>query len=375
MFLVYKKDIIRNYIRCGLTTLVWDEKKNRPKDVRDGFLMDEAIKEITEYCIHKESQDQKYDKKSIEDFLKTKRLTVIFNFYDFYQTRVLGNQALKSNTRHNKNNLLKWLKLFAPILSLYDIDYAFVSKFRSFLFEQKIQKSKYIKAPLRKNYIDSLEKHLKATLSIARKEGLIEKNPYENLKRVSERTKKEYLSRAELDILERFADNVDPLHLPHLKKFLFGCYTGLRISDLRQLRKSDFKKESEGWSLYLHRMYKVDEEVYLPLYSLFGGRAEKIVLDLLESEDKTDRLIFDYSSDPNYNRILKSIQANSGIEGKHFVSHLVRHTFGTNLAKETGNVFAVMRYMGIRKMDTAQIYINMVQGSNVDQLKDSFKDW
>lgn len=84
VFLVYKRDAIRNYIRCGLTTLVWDEKKNRPKDVRDGFLMDEAMKEITEYCIHMETQGQKYDKKSIEDFLKTKKLTDVFNFYDFY---------------------------------------------------------------------------------------------------------------------------------------------------------------------------------------------------------------------------------------------------------------------------------------------------
>lgn len=372
---VYKKGMIRNYIRCGLSTLVWDEKKNRPKDIRDGFLMDEAMKEITEYCVHMESQNQNYNKKSIEDFLKTKRLTDIFNFYDFYQKRVLENLALEDSTRANKNNLLKWLKLFAPGLNLYDIDYAFVSKFRSYLFEQKIQKSKEVKAPLRKNYIDSLEKHLKATLNIARKEGLIEKNPYENLKRVSERTKKDYLSRAELDILERMADNIEPHYLPHLKKFLFGCYTGLRISDLRQLRKSHFRKEEEGWSIYLHRMYKVDKEVYLPLYSLFGGRAEKLVLEALESEDKTDKLVFDYTSDPNYNRILKSIQAKSGIEGKHFVSHLARHTFGTNLAKETGNVFTVMRFMGINKTETAQIYINMAQGSNVDSLKDSFKEW
>ncbi|NPD48088.1 site-specific integrase [Lentimicrobium sp. S6] len=276
---LYKKGIIRNYIRFGLTTLDWDKKKNRPKDIRDGFLMDEAIKEITEYCIHMESQNQVYDKKSIEEFLKTKKIFDVFNFYDFYQTRVLENQALKSNTRDNKNNLLKWLKVFAPGLNLYEIDYAFVSKFRSFLFEQKIQKSKEVKAPLRKNYIDSLEKHLKAALNIARKEGLIEKNPYENLKRVSERTKKDYLSRAELDILERLIDTIEPHYVPHLKKFLFGCYTGLRISDLRQLRKSHFRKEEEGWSIYLHRMYKVDKEVYLPLYSLFGGRAEKLVLE------------------------------------------------------------------------------------------------
>lgn len=372
---IYKKGSIRNYIRIGLNTLAWDERKNRPKDLRDGFLMDEAIKKVTEYCLHMDSQNQSYDKKSIEQYLKTEKLTDVYNFYDFYQTRVLDNQALKTNTRDNKNNLLKWLKLFAPVLNLYEIDYAFVSKFRSYLFEQKIQKSKDVKAPLRKNYIDSLEKHLKATMNIAIKEGLIEKNPYSNLKRLSERTKKDYLSRAELDILERLVENIESHYVPHLKKFLFACYTGLRISDLRQLRKSHFKKESKGWSMYLHRMYKVDKDVYLPLYSLFGGRAEKIVLDVLESEDNTDRLIFDYSSDPNYNRVLKTIQAKSGIDGKHFASHLARHTFGTNLAKETGNVFTVMRFMGINKTETAQIYINMAQGSNVDQLKDSFKEW
>lgn len=373
---IYKKGgSIRNYIRINLNTLEWDEKRNRPKDIRDGFLMDEAIRSVTEYCIHMDNQNQKYDKKSIEEYLKTKRITDVFNFYDFYQTRVLDNHALKSNTRDNKNNLLKWLKLFSPVLNIYDIDYAFVSKFRSYLFEQKIQKSEDVIAPLRKNYIDSLEKHLKATLNIARKEGLIEKNPYENLKRVTERTKKEYFSKAELDILEGLVDTIEPHYVPHLKKFLFGCYTGLRISDLRQLRKSDFKKEEGGWSIYLHRMYKVDKDVCLPLYSLFGGRAEKLVLETLESEDNIDRLIFEYSTDQNFNRILKSIQAKSGIVGKHFASHLARHTFGTNLAKETGNIFTVMRFMGINQTQTAMIYINMAQGSNVEQLKDSFKEW
>ncbi|NOR86563.1 MAG: hypothetical protein GQ527_03035, partial [Bacteroidales bacterium] len=84
--------------------------------------------------------------------------------------------------------------------------------------------------------------------------------------------KKEFLSRAELDILERMLDIVEPHYVPHLEKFLFGCYTGLRVSDLGRVKKSDLKKEKDGWELYLHRMYKVDKEVLLPLHSLFGGR-------------------------------------------------------------------------------------------------------
>jgi len=58
-----------------------------------------------------------------------------------------------------------------------------------------------------------------------------------------------------------------------------------------------------------------------------------------------------------------------------YSSHLARHTFGTNLAKETGNIFNMMLCMGIHKTETAMIHINMAQGSNSDEFKNSFKEW
>lgn len=378
---LYKKKAIRNFIRIDLKTLAWDKKRSRPKNSTDALKMDDAIKRITMYCSHMDKQGQLYTKQDIENYLKGEKPLDIYDFYQFYNSRVLKDESLKDNTRLSKKSLLKWLKPFAPTLNIYELDYSFIMKFRSYLYNQKILKESYSGTfekepqPLKINYIGTLEKHLKATINIAIKEGLLLKNPYSKTKMPKERTRKDFLSKAELDILERMLDNIEPEYFPHLEKFLFGCYTGLRVSDLRQLKNSDFRKEPEGWTIYLHRMYKVDREVFLPLYSLFGGRAEKIVLSRLDEMHNKDSYFFKYSTDQNYNRNLKNIQAKSGIEGKKFASHLARHTFGTNLAKETGNMFTVMKFMGINKPETAMIYINMAQSSNPDDLKHSFKGW
>jgi integrase len=39
--------------------------------------------------------------------------------------------------------------------------------------------------------------------------------------------------------------------------------------------------------------------------------------------------------------------------------HVARHTFLTHVAKNTGSIFQVMKYGGLRKTDTAMIYVHL----------------
>lgn len=63
----------------------------------------------------------------------------------------------------------------------------------------------------------------------------------------------------------------------------------------------------------------------------------------------------------NDNVHLKII-AESAKLNRHISFHIGRHSFLTNLAHETnGNVLKVMRYGGIRNIDTAMIYIHAAE--------------
>lgn len=68
-----------------------------------------------------------------------------------------------------------------------------------------------------------------------------------------------------------------------LDAFLFCCYTGLRISDFRQVTASNLVREYG--KVWLHfRSVKTDVETRLPLHLMFDGKA----LDLLARNDPAD---------------------------------------------------------------------------------------
>ncbi len=81
---IYKKNVIRNYIRINLETLAWDKKRNRPKNLTDAFKMDTSIKEVSMFCHHMATQGQAYIKRDIENYLDGKNLINVFNFYQLY---------------------------------------------------------------------------------------------------------------------------------------------------------------------------------------------------------------------------------------------------------------------------------------------------
>ena len=50
--------------------------------------------------------------------------------------------------------------------------------------------------------------------------------------------------------------------------------------------------------------------------------------------------------------------------GKKMSAHVGRHTFLTHIAAKTGNVFTVMSLGGIRKVDTAMVYVHLAEQDN-----------
>lgn len=146
-----------------------------------------------------------------------------------------------------------------------------------------------------------------------------------------------------------------PAHLDAVRRmFLFLCFTGLRISDFCKL---DFGSMVDTEGILRVKPQKTETssaaQVNLPLKVLFAGKPYKIweTFDF-DFPNKHAR----FQEQFNYN--LKQVAIAAKVN-KHISAHIGRHTFLTQIANKTGNVFTVMLLGGLRKVETAQVYIHL----------------
>lgn len=163
----------------------------------------------------------------------------------------------------------------------------------------------------------------------------------------TEETLREYLTMEELNILAS-----TPCDSPILKRAaLFSALTGLRHSDIKQLKWKNVVKNEEHYRLFFTQQ-KTKGVEYLPIadqaYMLCGERGD------------SDRLVFEGLQDPSWisKPVKRWIEA-AGIT-KHITFHCFRHTYATlQLTNGTG-IATVSKMLGHKKVTTTQIYAKIV---------------
>ena len=172
----------------------------------------------------------------------------------------------------------------------------------------------------------------RAVLHTAYRDRKIKENPNGFLDRIEcIPTMREHLSQEELI---RLAET--PCEEEVLKRaFLFGCLTGLRKSDIRQLTWQQIQPYTNGKMFVTTRMQKTKQIVHNPIsdeaYGLLGERHEG--------------LIFDGFKDKMLQGPLKRWLLAAGIT-KKITFHCTRHSFGS-LHVEMGTDMAVIQaYLG-----------------------------
>ena len=185
----------------------------------------------------------------------------------------------------------------------------------------------------------------RAVLHTAYRDRKIKENPNGFLDRIEcIPTMREHLSQEELI---RLAET--PCEEEVLKRaFLFGCLTGLRKSDIRQLTWQQIQPYTNGKMFVTTRMQKTKQIVHNPIsdeaYGLLGERHEG--------------LIFDGFKDKMLQGPLKRWLLAAGIT-KKITFHCTRHSFGS-LHVEMGTDMAVIQaYLGHKNITTTQIYSKM----------------
>lgn len=190
-----------------------------------------------------------------------------------------------------------------------------------------------------------------AILNRAVKDGLLPANPAKLVEGFgSVQTERNYLTTEEL---RRLA--ATPCSKPTLKRaFLFACVTGLRISDIRQLRWGMVLPSSSGWRLGI-RQQKTDTMVYVDLsrqaLRLMGDRpAHADGLPVFDDLPRTSNIL-------NFH-IDHWVRA-AGIT-RHITFHCSRHTFAVSLLASGTDIYTVSNLLGHANLSTTQVYAHIV---------------
>ena len=186
----------------------------------------------------------------------------------------------------------------------------------------------YLKAAKNKNNGFSLHentqvsymKRFEAVLNTAISDEVTNANPFKQVKQENKpkmrKTEIVYLTIDEIKLLEN-----TPAFYKYVKEsFLFGCYTGLRFSDMQNLTWGQLQKDNNGGTFINYIQKKTQKQEYLPI----PQKAVEFLPNRLETDKETDK-VFHLPSGCFINLHLKQWAYVAQIK-KHLTFHKSSHT-------------------------------------------------
>jgi site-specific recombinase XerD len=348
----------RRFIATGIkvTPAQWDEKHQEVRKHQDAELFNFQIKDLI----------SKYEKAQVSHSLKGKtfsinvlgnRKEVVFNgsFIDFVKEEISNDQVLAAKTKVSHTNTLNKLLEFNNDVDIKfeHLNYQFIDNFLNSLRKNN----------LAINTVHKQHKNLKKYIEVAIKKGYIEgANPCRDIKVKSEQKKRDVVTIDEIQkISELDLSKYDEKIAIVRDMFLFSCYTGLRISDVTNLKTDYVKKTKDGYELDFDTI-KVGKRAEILLHSLFKKTKEKHSAPeviLAKYYDKKNEYVFPKLTEPFINRHLKLIAPLAGIPF-NLVFHTGRHSFGTYMASKIP-LPQLMHLMQHSDIKTTMMYVNMNQ--------------
>lgn len=203
---------------------------------------------------------------------------------------------------------------------------------------------------------------LNMILALAVKREIIDVNPLSKID-ANERVKpkpsvREYLTIEEL----KLAINTPCKNKTVKNAFLFSCFSGLRISDIRGLKWGDIYYDN-GIMKVKTIMQKTKELIYLKV----TDEAQKWLPQRGNAQDNDLIFTFVKGASKVTKALNKWLEA-AGIK-KHITFHCARHTFATNALTIGADIATVSKLLGHRDISTTQIYAKIV-----DKAKDAALD-
>lgn len=180
---------------------------------------------------------------------------------------------------------------------------------------------------------------------------LLTANPWAKIKVKIPKGNRKYLTWDELKKVEIFSEQTKIRRYKSLlHAFLFGCYTGLRFSDVKTITGLDIS------GMWINKKIKK------------SGKTESIPLNdkaaaLLPKKLGKEKL-FVFCGRNEAGKYLTAIMSELKIN-KKMTFHCARHTFATISLELTGNIALVQQTLGHATIQTTQIYAKILDGAKL----------
>lgn len=268
------------------------------------------------------------------------------NFWTFYEDVVRDKRAARKHAVDNDvwHTTERYLRRYCSKenLRLKDITTSWCEGFFRSLKGRTLQG----RAELSQNSQSVIYACFHAVMTMAYKKGLIQRIPLvgAGIKNDAD-TERVYL---DLEELQRLA-NTDTPYRSLRRAFLFGCLTGLRKSDILQLRWGDVT-EMDGFTRLSFSQYKTASRMYLDI----SEQAAQLMGERGKAADK----VFD-SLGSCISEQLRKWARDAGID-KDLTFHSSRHTFAVVMLTLDTDLYTVSKLLGHKDIGTTQIYAKIV---------------
>ena len=270
-------------------------------------------------------------KKEIKEDSKT------HSFYKFIEN-LIPVLALRwsAGSIRNYHTTFKKLREFSPNTMYGDLNNTFLIRWEHNL------KSRGLGV----NSIWRHHKDLRLFINEAIKFGIKLENPYNKFKLIKVKGQRSWLSADEVIRLRELllSGKLHPSHDKVLKYFLFSCFTGLRISDVKTIRYADL---IDGQLIFVPKKTRRYQKILrMPL----NETAEWLV-------GEGTGLIFDTFTEQVTNRILKEVASIASIT-KVITFHVSRHTFAMRFLQRGGKIEVLQELLGHGDIKTTMEYVH-----------------
>lgn len=340
-------------------TVRYREKKGNKQSIfldifKDGKRKYEFLEDLFLYTNPSNNEEKQFNKlvrEQIEKKVAERNYQLLSQKYDFTKAKKQSGDFLqlfkeeadkrykkrgaKSNTYCCYKHLAKFSGGNIPYKHLTE---EFANGFREHLLE-------YCK--LSANCARTYYQRFKMIVIIAHKSGFIQIDPTLNVRPIKEvQPRREYLTIEEVKILKETPCKVDLIK----RMFLFACYTGLRISDLKAIKWANVR----GDRLIFNPVKTKNKVLAIPL-----NETAKFYMG---EKGRPDEHIFKwyFEGDGNrYDLLREWIWLRAGI-GRNITWHTARHTYATLLLGHTHNLKLVKEALGHSRIETTEIYARLM---------------
>ena len=267
------------------------------------------------------------------------------NFIDYF-TDLMEKRKESDGNYGNWNSALKHLIKFAGTKVLFrEIDQTFCENFRDYLKNTATTKSGQ---PLSSSSVLSYFNKFRACLKEAVRKKIILSNPANDVHnpKVIE-NKRAYLTIDELKAIVKAECRYDVLK----RAFLFSCLTGLRWSDVNNLKWSELQNTNEGWRITFNQQ-KTKGLQYLDISEQARGY-------LGEQGNPNERVFTGLKYSSYMNVELTKWMMRAGIT-KDITFHCARHTFAVLQLTLGTEIYTLSKLLGHSELKTTQIYAKIV---------------